>query len=411
LVADTYLERVQPGSRAAVLLRLVNKGSHPVTGRLRLDLPEGWLPPQKPLEKVLDLEFEKTGEFTFDLEIPPEIPEGYHTLWARFESSSKAVIAKPMYLPVFGSLEIRLDGRGIAKVGSPYPLQMTVSNLTKREIEAEVALDLPTGLLSSHSTKRLTCESGSVAKDSFSVVADQAGEFLLTVKVAAPHTERHESHILKVIPRHRPLVLYSGFLGCPIASDESLEVINMPTNYAVRKPHVMDQLLPQADVVLISDQHDAVFTARQIEELVRYVEEGGNLLLFCYWSSAWGRGFHDTYGSVANTKLAEILPLAMKDGIGQGRHVQLKGAGRNVFDLIEWHTCPPYDFNLADARPQAEVWARSEGGDPLIAIRPHGRGRVMVIAIDCFGYGNYGTFLRWPGVPVMIRQAVLHLAH
>lgn len=411
LVTDTYLERALPGSRAAVSLSLINKGSRPVKGRLRLDLPEGWLPLQKPLQKVLELKSETTSEFTFDLEVPPEVREGYHTLWARFESSPNAFIAKPMYLPVFASLEIRVDGRGIAKVSSRYPLQVTISNLTKREIEAEVDLDLPEGLVSTHSTKRLACEAGSAVKDRFSVVASQAGEFSLPVKVTAPDMERYERHILKVIPRHRPLVLYSGFLGCPIASDEDLEVVNMPANYAVRKPHVLEQLLPQADVVLTSDQHDAVFTAGQIEALVRYVEEGGNLLLFCYWSSAWGRGFHNTYGNVANTRLAEILPLAMKGGIGQGQQVQLEGTGREVFGLIRWHTCPPYDFNLADVRPGARVWARSESGNPLIAFRPHGQGQVMVIAIDCFGYGNYGTFLRWPDVPIMIRQAVLHLAH
>jgi len=132
-------------------------------------------------------------------------------------------------------------------------------------------------------------------------------------------------------------------------------------------------------------------------------------LLFCYWSSAWGRGFYDTYGNVAGTKLSEILPLAMKRGIGQGRRVQLEGAGRDVLDHIKWQTCPPYDFNLAEAHPQAEVWARSDDGDPLIASWAYGRGQVMAIAIDCFGYGNYGTFLSWPGVPAIIRQAVSYL--
>ena len=113
---------------------------------------------------------------------------------------------------------------------------------------------------------------------------------------------------------------------------------------------------------------------------------------------------------MAGTKLAEILPLDMKRGIGQGRRIKPVDNGRQALAEIEWDTCPPYDFNLAEAQPGAEVWARSDGEEPLIASWAHGRGQVMAIAIDCFGYGSYGTFLSWPGVPAMIRQSVRHLA-
>jgi uncharacterized membrane protein len=361
------------------------------------------------LEKRADLGPGKTSEFTFHLEVAPGISEGYHTLWARFDGPPNAVVARPMYLPVFGSVEVRVDGRGVAKEGLPYTLGVAVSNLTRQETKAEVRLDLPVGLSSASPTRRLILEPGGVVETTFSLTADQPGEFSLPVRIPAPDIERRISHLLKVVPWHRLFVLYSGFLGCPIASDDSLEVVNMPANYAVRKPHVMEQLLSHADVVLTSDQHDAVFTDEQIESLVSYVARGGKLLLFCYWSSAWGRGFHDTYGSVAGTKLAEILPLVMKRGIGQGYSIQLAGAGRSLFRDIEWNTCPPYDFNLADAHPEAEVWVRSDDGCPLIASWTYGKGRVTAIAIDCFGYGSYGSFISWPDVRVMIRQAVLDL--
>jgi len=341
--------------------------------------------------------------------VPPAILEGYHTLWARFDGPSNLAVARPMYLPAFGSVEVRVDGRGVAKEGLLYMLRVDVSNLTGQEIETEVELHRPEGVTSASPIKRLTLEPGGLAEADFSLAADQPGEFVLPVRVAAPGVERRTSHLLKVVPGHRLFVLYSGFLGCPLASDENLEVVNMPANYAVRRPQVMEQLLPYADVVLTSDQHDAVFTDEQIESLVRYVAGGGKLLLFCYWSSAWGRGFHDTYGNVAGTKLAEILPLVMKRGIGQGNSVHPEGAGRSLFRDIEWDTCPPYDFNLADARARAEVWARSDGGEPLIASWAYGQGQVTAIAIDCFGYGSYGSFVSWPGVPGMIRQAVLDL--
>ncbi len=410
LVADAFLERVQPGSHAAVTVRVVNERSQHVTGSLQLNLPEGWRNLGPPLREEIDLDAEEERELTFSLEVPLDMQEGYQTLWARLDCEPGVLVAKPMYLPVFGSVEIRLDGRGVTKEGAPYVLEVALSNLTRQVLEAEVALEPPGGLTLASSIERLALAPEGAAEASFSLTADQAGEFLLPIRLTAPGIEIHSSHLLRVVPRGRPFVLYSGFLGCPISSDGSLEVVNMPANYAVRKPWVMDQLLPYADVVLTSDQHDAVFTDRQIEDLVAYVTDGGSLLLFCYWSSAWGRGFHDTYGNVAGTKLAEILPLDMKRGIGQGRRIKLSERGRQALAEIEWDTCPPYDFNLAGARPGAEVWARSDGEEPLIASWGYGRGQVMAIAIDCFGYGSYGTFLNWPGVPAMIRRSVRHLA-
>ena len=410
LVADPYLERVQPGSRTEVTLRAVNQGSRRAAGRLWLNLPKGWLNPQAPLEEEMDLRPEEQREITFSLEVPRDIQDGYQTIWAHMDGTPGLVVARPMYLPVFGLVEIRVDGRGVTKQGRIYPLQIALINLTRQELKPNVALDLPIGMRSVSATSRLTIEPSGKATASFDLTADQAGEFVLPIRVTASDTEIRQSHYVKVLPGQRPFVLYSGFLGCPISSDDSLELINLPANYAVRKPHVMEQLLPYADVVLTSDQHDAAFAQEQIDRLVGYVADGGKLLLFCYWSSAWGRGFHETYGNVAGTKLAEILPLDMKRGISPGRMVQIDDGGREVLSQIEWDACPPYDFNLADARPGAKVWARSEGGNPLIASWGHGRGQVVAIAIDCFGYGSYGTFLSWPGVPAMIRQAVLYLA-
>ena len=409
LSADTYQKRTRPGAQTAISLCLTNKGSRSAKGGLRLDFPREWQGPQAHLGKAIELGPDEEREFTFNVEVPSAITEGYHTLWARFESAPNAIVARPMYLPVFGSVEIRVDGRGVTKEGRAYTLKVSVGNLTAQEITAQASVDLSPGIVSASSTARLTLEPGRVAETAFALTADQAGEFALPVKVTAPGIIRQVNHRIKVLPRDRLFVLYSGFLGCPIASGDDLEVVNMPANYVVRKPHVMEQLLPGADVVLTSDQHDAVFTDEQIEALVRYVADGGKLLLFCYWSSAWGRGFHDTYGNLAGTKLAEILPLNMKRGIGQGRGVQLESVGRGIFGDIAWGTCPPYDFNLAEARRQADVWASADDGHPLLAIGNYGRGRVMAIAIDCFGYGSYGTFLRWPGVPAMIRQAVLYL--
>ena len=409
LNADTYLDRTQAGASVIVVLGLVNQSGQTLAGQMRLDLPSGWHSAAMPLMQPVELAPGEAAHLSFELDVPHGLHDGYHTVWASFEGPNGPMIAKPMYLPVFGAMELRLDGRGVARAGSAYALQITASNLTQERIETEFVLDSQEGLMVAAPSKRVTLNAGKTGQLSYSVSADWPGNYELPMRATAGRSEWRMSHRLKVVPTDRPIVLYSGFLGSPITSDESLEVVNMPANYAVRKPHVMDQLLPIADVVLTSDQHDAVFTPTQIAQFVRYIDSGGKLLLFCYWSSPWGRGFHHTYGNVAGTELAEMLPLVMRPGIGQGRKVLLEGRGADVLGAIDWGECPAYDFNLAEAHPQAEVWARSEASDPLIASRAYGKGRLVTIAVDCFGYGTQGDLLRWPGVPAMIRRVVLDL--
>ncbi len=163
-------------------------------------------------------------------------------------------------------------------------------------------------------------------------------------------------HQVRVIPTDRPLVIYSGFLACPLVSDDTQEVVNLPANYALRKPHVFDELLAQADLVLTSDQHDAVFSEHQVEALIGFVEKGGSLVLFCGWSAPWGRGFFDTFGNVAGSRLPDILPLRMRKGITHARTVRLPGDGARTFASIPWDTIPAYDHNAAELRPGARSW-------------------------------------------------------
>jgi uncharacterized membrane protein len=207
-------------------------------------------------------------------------------------------------------------------------------------------------------------------------------------------------------------VIYSGFLACPVSSSLSQEVVNLPANYALRKPHVFDELLAQADLVLTSDQHDAIFSEQQIAALMRFVEEGGKLVLYCGWSAPWGRGFFDTFGNVAGSRLPDILPLRMRKGITHARQVRLRGEGVSVLAEIPWDTIPAFDHNAVELRPGARLLAESEAGAPLIAVGDYGKGKVCAIAIDCFGYESYVeglSFDWWPGKRPMIQSVVTFL--
>jgi hypothetical protein len=223
---------------------------------------------------------------------------------------------------------------------------------------------------------------------------------------SAPWTIRHR---VRVLPHDKPLALYSGFLACPIASDQALEVVNIPANYALRKPHVLAGLLPLASLVLTTDQHDAVLTAAQVESLRRFVTDGGKLFFFCAWSAPWGRGFFDTFGNLAGTAFPELLPLRMRKGIGHSRSVRLTGPGDGIYGKLAWNTIPAFDFNEAELRPGARLLAESAEGAPLAATWDVGKGRVLALAIDCFGFESYVeglSFDFWPEKPRLIRGGV-----
>ena len=133
------------------------------------------------------------------------------------------------------------------------------------------------------------------------------------------------------------------------------------------------------------------------------------MVFFCHWSAPWGRGFHGTFGNFASTALPEVLPLAMHRGIGHATSVRLAPAGRDVFAGIDWSTIPAFDYNAAEVRDGAALLASTESGAPLAAAWSRGRGQVLAIAIDCFGFESYVeglSFDFWPGKPLLIAAAV-----
>jgi uncharacterized membrane protein len=404
--------RIRPGTSIMLVIDAYNR-SHARTGaRLHVELPAGWA--MKPAPRRLVLGAGGSKRETVAVAVPPDAAEGYYSLRVRLLGDAALKIERTVFVPVFRSLAVSLDARQVTKVGMPFTLHVPAMNLAAGPVSAQAHIDWPSGWVSSqtaHADAAIQCAPGGRASPTFTAVPGASGDVSLAVQVRSePAGESWTlTHPLRVIPADRRMVIYSGFLACPLVSDERQEVVNMPANYALRKPHVFDELLAQADLVLTSDQHDAVFSEQQIALLVSFVERGGSLVLFCGWSAPWGRGFFDTFGNVAGSRLPDILPLRMRKGITHARKVRLLGEGAQTLASIPWDTIPAFDHNAAELRQGARLLAESDAGAPLIAVGRHGKGSVCAIAIDCFGYESYVeglSFDFWPGKRPLIKAVV-----
>jgi hypothetical protein len=199
--------------------------------------------------------------------------------------------------------------------------------------------------------------------------------------------------------------VYVGFLAPPFAG---LDLRHVPLNYAVRRPQALLDLLPAAHAVVLTDQQDAPLSAPLARALVSYVpEQGGSLLCLCYWSAAWGRGFFDTYCSIAQSSIPDLLPLAFRrSAVRTTTRLRLEGPGHELWADLPWQDAPAIDYQPADLRPGALAWATADtSADVLAASWTVGAGRVVAIGLDAFGFGH-GTFVHWPGQRPLLRRAL-----
>jgi hypothetical protein len=406
-----FLSRCIPGSTCQVEVQVRNNGFEQVRAELQLILPPDWARVPGPVRPLVLAPNEKK-DVAFALSVPAAIAEGYATLRVRLLGDPTLLMARTAYLPVFRSLAPSIDARQVARPGLPYAVQVPVTNLSALAQTVSARIDWPADWKETENQAVLAdLEPGQNGSLRLTAVPTGSGDAKIRVLVtcAAPKDEWQLSHNVRVVPREIPLVLYSGFLRCPLPNGDGLEVVNLPANYALRKPHVFSELLAATDLVLTSDQHDAVFAPDQIRALERFVHEGGRLLFFCSWSAPWGRGFQDTFGSIAIGRFPDMLPLRMRKGITHARRVRVTEEGKTALTDIAWDTIPPFDHNAAELRPGARLLAETEKGEPLIAEWIFGKGRVMAIAIDCFGFESYVeglSFEWWPERPRMFRRGV-----
>jgi hypothetical protein len=203
----------------------------------------------------------------------------------------------------------------------------------------------------------------------------------------------------------RPEIVYLGFLAPPF---QQLDLRHVPLNYAARRPQALLDLLPTARAVVLTDQQDAPLPDSLARAIARYVTlQGGSLLFFCYWSAAWGRGFFDTYCSIADSAITDLLPLAFQRvPIATTNRLRLHGPGETLWAELPWSTAPPLDYQPALPRAGATGWASADGSADVVAASWQvGAGRVVAIGFDAFGFGH-GTVVHWPGQRRLLRRAL-----
>lgn len=112
---------------------------------------------------------------------------------------------------------------------------------------------------------------------------------------------------------------------------------------------------------------------------------------------------------MAKSDLPQTLPLHYRRDIRHATTVRLTTEGERIFSAVPWSTIPAFDYNVADLVPGARLLAATTDGAPLIADWSFGEGRVMAIAIDCFGFESYvegRSFDFWEGKPRLFREGV-----
>jgi hypothetical protein len=200
-----------------------------------------------------------------------------------------------------------------------------------------------------------------------------------------------------------PEVVYCGFLAPPFSG---IDLEHVPLNYATRRPAALLDGLGSAKALVLTDQQDAPLTAELASAIAAYVRNGGALLFFCAWSAAWGRGFFDTYCSVASSSVPDLLPLRFgREPIRSTHQLRLGGPGRRLWADLPWASAPRLDYQPSVVCDGAKVWATAAEGTPLAASWAVGGGRVVAIGLDCFGDGH-GTLVHWPGQRSLLRRAL-----
>jgi hypothetical protein len=404
------LARTRPGQASALSLVVRNRSFR--KQRVSLEVDAGTGLSIRPAKRTVTVRPGTEQATSFSFVVSPSAAEGYETLRVRAVAAGPWPLQRTVHVPVFRALAPSVDAREVAREGRAYTVRAVLVSLSDKPVTVSVMARWPDGMEAGEAAEQeAVIAPGARAEVMLTGMPRKPGAHSIRVEITCRDTGERWSltHDVRVIAREKPLVLYSGFLKCPVVSSSEWEVVNLPANYAVRKPHVFDELLGLADLVLTSDQHDAVFSETQVRSLTQFVENGGRLFFFCQWSAPWGRGFHETFGNFAESRLPDLLPLAMRKGIEHARTVSLSPAGRAVFAGIDWASIPAFDHNAAEVRDGATLLATAESGAPLAARWDRGTGHVLAVAIDCFGFESYVeglSFDFWPGKPLLIAAGI-----
>ncbi|OGN88163.1 MAG: hypothetical protein A2X23_07590 [Chloroflexi bacterium GWC2_73_18] len=182
------------------------------------------------------------------------------------------------------------------------------------------------------------------------------------------------------------------------------------------------------DVIILSDvgtnnlalypsfrpPHAAPMGPNRLDNLRRYVETGGGLLMCGGYLSFSGISGRAGY---AGTPVEAVLPVLSERGFDdrvemvQGYRMALTEAGRGhpMTQGLRWDA--DYlllGYNRVREHASAAVLAEYDG-DPQIAVREVGRGRSMIFASDVAPHWA-GTFIHWPDYAAFWIRAIRWLA-
>lgn len=194
-------------------------------------------------------------------------------------------------------------------------------------------------------------------------------------------------------------------------TDSGIEVDYMPSHIAQYNFPDTVEALSEYSAIALSDigsntimmdpvmQFQGIRKPNRFHALIKYVEQGGGLVMFGGYLSFAGI---DNKARYAMTPLADILPVTMlnyddrmehPEGINptvlKKDHPVLTG----VEDSWPWFL----GYNKIKAKPEAEEIAVIGKDDTFMAAMEYGKGRTFAFASDCAMHWGSKEFLAWNG--------------
>jgi len=149
------------------------------------------------------------------------------------------------------------------------------------------------------------------------------------------------------------------------------------------------------DVVIFSEVWSSMFTPEQLEELERFVMEGGGFVMFGGWG---GYGGYDQYGEWDETVVEGMLPvnilcnedaveMTFRMGRCSGKHGWAGWPHPVARGINLWKAPPVYGYNRVEAKNGTTVvLVNPENGDPILVVGNYGCGRVVALTTNPTGY-------------------------
>lgn len=188
------------------------------------------------------------------------------------------------------------------------------------------------------------------------------------------------------------------------------EVDFMPSHVAARDFPATPEALASYQCVMLSDigantllLHPETFTKSKVlpNRLVAlrdYVANGGGLVMVGGYMTFQGIEGKAKY---AGTAVEDALPVLMQSHddrveAPQGAQPHVGDAGHPLLSGVSGEWPVLLGYNKVVAKPDAQVLVRV-GGDPLIVVGTHGKGRSVAFTSDCGPHWAPPPFVEWPG--------------